>query len=266
MNRYLFGKLCIAVFWFLVITPLISAENLETPYFSIMYPPSDASLARTIAESMERARETLTEELGVSHENPLKIKFVSCLADEGKARYLPDRRTIEVLTTEAMTRSFGGKCPPLRFIKGVLWHEYIHFLQHQAMRRFIKARNALWFIEGTAEYLGTLRFMGRYSPKAVWKEGEAILSGSRLPTLEDLNRYHRTNQYPLTTYFFSSDAVAFLAHQWGMEPLRQMTKGMGEGRELPQCLSESLGIDLKTFENEWHHNLEKRYKRYIRNS
>jgi len=245
---------------------LVSAENLETPHFFIMYPPSDASLAKTIAESMERARETLTDELGVSHENPLKIKLVSRLTSGGKARYLPDRKIIEILTTEAMTRSFGGRCPPPQFIKGVLWHEYIHFLQHQAMKRFVKDHDALWFIEGTAEYFGTLRFIGRYSPEAVWKEGETILSRGRLPTLEDLNWCHRTDQYPLTTYFFSSDAVAFLVARWGMEPLRQMTKGMGDGKGLPQCLSESLGIDLKTFEREWHHSLEKKYRRHIRNS
>lgn len=266
MNRYFLRTLCIWLFWSLLITPLVSAENLETPHFFIMYPPSEASLAKTIAESMERARETLTEELGVSHENRLKIKLLSCLYNRGKALYFPDRKIIEVLTTEAMTRSFGGRRPPLQFIKGVLWHEYIHFLQHQAMRRFVKDRNALWFIEGTAEYLGTQRFMGRYSPEAVWKEGETILSRGRLPTLADLNRYHRTNRYPLTTYFFSADAVAFLVHKWGMEPLRRMTKAMGEEKGLPQCLSESLGIDLKTFEREWHDSLEKKYRRHIRNS
>jgi len=266
MGRHLLDRLWMVLLWFVLITPLVSAENLETPHFLIIYPTSDTSLAKTIAESMEKARETLTEELGVSHENPLKIKLVSHVANKGYARYLPDRRTIEVLTAEGMTRNLGGQSPPLRFVKGVLWHEYTHFLQHQAMRRFIKDRTALWFIEGTAELLGTLRFIGRYSPEAVWREGETILSRSRLPTLDDLNRYHQTNQYPMTTYFFSSDAVAFLVQKWGMDPLRQITKDMGGGRKFPQCVDDRLGIDLKTFERQWHDHLKQRYKSYMRNS
>lgn len=266
MHQYLSRKLWMVLCWSLAITPLVSADTLETPHFFIVYPPEDASLAQTLADSMERARETLTAELGVSHEDPLKIRLVSYVGGVGKARYLPDRRTIEVLTTEAMTRSFDGRRSPLRFIEGVLWHEYTHFLQHRAMKRFIKDRNALWFIEGTAEHLGTLRFIRPHSPEAVWREGETILSGGRLPTLEDLNCFHKTNQCPLTTYFFSADAVAFLVREWGMESLRQMNRGLGEGKGFSQCLSESLGVDLKTFEEQWHQRLENEYKPYIKNS
>jgi len=266
MKRYTFGRLSMVLLLCLVIVPSISAETLESPHFVIIYQPSDSSLARAIAGSIERARETLTEELGVGHENLLKIKFVSFLPSTCKARYLPDRTTMEVLTKEAMTRSFGGECPPFRFVEGILWHEYIHFLQHRAMKRFIKDQNALWFIEGTAEYLGRLRFVKPYSPEVVWKEGQAILSRGRLPTLEDLNRYHSTNQYPLGTYFFSADAVAFLTDKCGIDSLGQITKCRGNGKELPECLYQSLGIDLKTFEREWHDNLEKRYRCYIRNS
>lgn len=254
------------MFWSLVFTRVVSADDLRTPHFLIIYPPQDGSLAQTIAESMERARETLTVELGVTHENPLKIKLVPNVDGTSKAWYLPDRRTIEVSTTEAMTRSFGGKRPPLRFMEGVLWHEYTHFLQHRAMKRFIKSRNALWFIEGTAEHLGTLRFISPHSPEAVWKEGETILSQGRLPSLEDLNLYHRTNQYPLCTYFFSADAVAFLVREWGMESLRQMNRSLGEGKRFSQCLSESLGVDFRTFEVQWHQSLEERYKCNIRSS
>jgi hypothetical protein len=242
-----------------------SAENLETPHFFIMYPPDDAALAEAIVGTLDRARVTLTEHLGVDHESPLKIRLVPSLP-RGLALYIPDRKTIEVLTTEAMTTRFGGNPPPLRFMKAVLWHEYVHFLQHRVMKRFIKDTDALWFIEGQAEHFGTRTFMGQYAAEAVWEEGKAILSGSRLPTLEDLNHYHRTNQYPLTTYFFSSDAVAFLVGQWGMEPLRQINSAMGDGTDLADCISENLSIDLATFEGQWHDDLEKRYRRYIRNS
>lgn len=266
MIRPLFHGLFMMLLLSRFIAPTVSAENLETPHFLIIYPPSDAGLAETIAVSMEGARETLTDDVGINHEHRLTIKLVINLTNGGKARYLPDRRTIQVLTQEAMAESFGGRHPPTQFIEGVLWHEYVHFLQHQAMKRFIKDREALWFIEGTATYLGTLRFVRPYSPQAVWKEGESILSGGRLPTLEDLNHYHQTNHYPLTTYFFSSEAVAFLIDQWGMESLRQITRAMGEGEELRKCLSESLGIDANAFEVQWHDNLEKKYRRHIRNS
>lgn len=266
MNRFHFRTICIVFFWPLFLTTLASAEILETPHFLIIYSQPEAALASTIAKTMEEARATLTEELGVTHDDSLRIKLVPHLTSGGEARYLPDRRVIEILTTEAMTNNFDGKCPPIEFIKGVLWHEYTHFLQHQVMKRFIKDGEALWFIEGTAEYLGTQKFFSKYSPEAVWKEGKPILSDRRLPTLEDLNRYHRTHEYPLTTYFFSADAVAFLVDKWGMEPLREMTVAVGEGKELSQCLSESLGIDLQSFEREWHRDLETRYKHYIRDS
>lgn len=265
MNRRFYFSIAILLFCSLIIPPWASGETLATPHFLIIY-PSDASLAKEIAETMEEARETLTEELGVSHEDLLKIKLVPHLTSGGEARYLPDRRIIEVLTDQAMADKSGGNRPPLRFIKGVLWHEYIHFLQHQSMRRFIKDRKALWFIEGTAEYLGTQRFIGRYPAEAVWEEGKTVLSRRRLPTLEDLNHYHTTNQYPLTTYFFSSDAVAFLVDKWGTDPLQQITQEIGEGKELTACLSESLGIDFESFEREWHKDVEGRYKSYIRDS
>ena len=266
MNHYLRRALCFAFLWSLVVPSLVSAEKLETPHFLVLYPPSDASLAEAIAGSMEEARETLSEELGVSHANPLKIRLLPNVANNGYARYLPDRRTIEVVTTQGMTKRFGGQSPPFRFIEGVLWHEYVHFLQHQAMRRFIKDRDALWFIEGTAELLGTQRFMGRYSPEAVWEQGKDILSEGRLPTLDDLNRYHQTNQYPVPTYFFSSDAVAFLVQKWGMDALCQITRDIGEGKKLAQCVDDRLEVDLTAFEREWHRDLEQRYRSHMRNS
>ncbi len=215
---------------------------------------------------MEEAREILTEELGVNHEDVLKVRLVPHLTSGGEARYLTDRKVIEVLTDQGMVEKGGGKRPPSRFRKGVLWHEYIHFLQHRSMRRFIKDREALWFIEGTAEYLGTQRFIGRYPAEAVWEEGKTVLSRRRLPTLADLNHYHATNQYPLTTYFFSSDAVAFLVDRWGTDPLKKITQEIGQGKELTACVSESLGIDLESFEREWHKDVEDRYKSYIRDS
>jgi hypothetical protein len=265
MYRRLFSGFCMVFFCLLTVTSLVSAEILETPHFLILYPAEDAALAETIADTMEKAHGTLTAELGVDHVNSLKIKLVPVVYG-GKALYRPDRRTIEVLTTEAMTASFGGKQPSLRFIKGVLWHEYVHFLQHQVMKRFIKDRNALWFVEGTAEYLGTTKIGGRHSPEAVWKEGETILSEMRLPTLEELNLYLATRQFPLVSYFFSCDAVAFLVHKGGMEAVCQITEDMGTGEELSECLFESLGIDLPTFESEWHRDLEERYRSFIKNS
>ncbi len=266
MNRYLSHTLFTMICWSALVVSLVSAETLETPHFLIVYPLQEVSLAGTIVETMEEARDILTQELGVAHENPLKIRIVPHLTTGGKARYLPDRRVIDVLTKEAMISDSGGNEPPLRFIQGVLWHEYIHFLQHQIMKRFIKDRDALWFIEGTAEHLGTQRFIGPYSPQAVWEEGKNILSQGRLPSLEQLNRYHTTDQYALTTYFFSSDAVAFLVEKWGMEVLRQITEGIGQGKDLPQSLSEILGTDLQSFEKQWHDSLEERFKAYIRSS
>ncbi len=267
MNRYLIHTISTVALWSLLVASVVAAENLETPHFLMIYPPADTSLAKTITEAMETARETLPAKLGVSHENQLKIKLVPRLSGGvGVALYMPERRTMEVLTAEAMTSRFGGTRPTLRFIKGVLWHEYVHFLQHQVMKRFINDRSALWFIEGTAEFLGTVSAMGPYSPEAVWREGETILSGQRLPTLTDLNGYHKARQYSLPTYFFCSDAVAFLVKTWGMESLRQITRAMGEDQDLPECLSESLGIGLEAFEQRWHEDLRKRYKSYIRNS
>jgi len=265
MNRYL-SQTLLMICWSVLIIYSVSAENLETPHFFIIYPPQEVSLAGTIAETMEDARTTLTQELGILHEDPLKIRVVPHLNTGGKARYRPDRRVIEILTKDAMIREFDGTKPPLEFIRGVLWHEYVHFLQHQTMKRFIKDRDALWFIEGTADYLGTQRFIGPYSPQAVWEEGKGVLSGGRLPTLADLNRYHSTDEYPLMTYFFSSHAVAFLVDNWGMETLRRLTEGIGEGKGLAQSIAETLDIDLHRFENRWHQDLEKRFKSYIRSS
>jgi hypothetical protein len=266
MNRSLFHRVCLGLLWAVILAPIAYAENLETPHFRIIYPPSDTSLAETITASMEGARETLTEALGVEHDNQLMIKIVPRLDNKSQARYLPDRKTIEVLTIEAMKESLGGRRPNIRFIKGVLWHEYIHFLQHQAMKRYIKDRNALWFIEGTAGYLGDLRFIRRNSPEAVWAEGAAFLSAGRLPTLYDLNGLHASKEYPLAAYFFSTDAVGFLIQQGGTALLGDITRRMGQGEELGECLLGLLGISLEAFEKQWHDDLEKKYRRYIRNS
>ena len=173
---------------------------------------------------------------------------------------------MEILSTEGMTRRFGGNPPPSRFIEGVLWHEYVHVLQHQAMKRFIEDRRALWLIEGTAELLGSQKFIPPYTPEDVWQRGEAILSGGRLPTLEDLNTYLMTNRYAVRTYVFAADAVAHLVQTWGIESLRSVTRCMGEGKRLPDCLQKNLGVDLKTFETDWHESLERRYRAHMRHS
>ena len=251
--------------WPILLATSVSGETVKTPHFLVVYPPSDASFAKTIADSLEKARETLTVELTVKHNHPLKVKLVPSLY-QGLARYVPDRRTMEVLTKEGLATTFNGQCPPLQFIEGVLWHEYVHFLQHQVMKRFIKDRTALWFIEGTAEFLGSQKFIPPYASETVWAQGKTMLSGGRLPTLDDLNRYHIANQCPVPTYFFSADAVNFLVQAWGMEPLQQITKTLGEGKGLLECLKESLGIDCRTFEDAWHRDLETRYRVYIKNS
>jgi hypothetical protein len=251
--------LCLAV-----LVRLAAADTLKTPHFLIIYPVSDATLAETIATSMEGARDTLTTELGVTHEYQLKIKLVPGLSNGHNAQYLPHDKTIEMLTTEGMTELLGGRRPPMQFIKAILWHEYVHFLQHRIMKRFIHSRDALWFIEGTANYLGTLRFIGRDSPGAVWEEGRTILARRQLPKLEDLNRYHETKQYPTVAYFFSTEAVEFLVNEWGIEALRQINLKLGKGKELRRCIPDVTGIDLKTFETRWHKSLKRVYASKIR--
>jgi len=236
----------------------IATATTETSHFLVVFQPSNASLAKKILDSLEEARETLTVELGVEHDHPLKVKLIPHLAHQGLARYLPDRQIMEVLTEGGLTRTFRGQLPPEAFIEGVLWHEYVHFLQHQLMKRFIKDRTALWLIEGTAESLGTQRFIRPYPPGTVWTEGKAMLSGGRLPTLAELNRYHMTSEYPIPTYFFSADAVTFLIQTWGMASLQEITRTLGTGKGLSECLKESLDMDVESFEDAWHRDLETR--------
>jgi hypothetical protein len=266
MKRRLAIGLFLAWSCLALVAPSVSAETTETSHFLVVFEPSDASLVTTIIDSLERARETLTVELGVEHNRPLKVRLIPHLAYQGLARYVPDRQTMEVLTKEGLARIFSGQLPPAAFIEGVLWHEYVHFLQHQVMKRFIKDRTALWLIEGTAESLGTRRFIRPYPPGTVWARGKTMLSGGHLPTLAELNRYHMTNQYPVPTYFFSADAVTFLIQTWGMASLQEITRALGKGEKLPECLKGSLGMDLETFEDAWHRDLETRYKAHIRNS
>jgi hypothetical protein len=267
MKRSSFPRMVWLVWWWpILLATSVSGETLTTPHFLVVYPSCEASFAQTIASSLEKARETLTLELTVKHNHPLKVRLVPRLTYQGLARYVPDRRTMEVLTKAGLATTFDGQCPPLPFIEGVLWHEYVHFLQHQVMKRFIKDRTALWFIEGTAEFLGTLKFIPPHPPETVWAQGKTMLSDGRLPTLDELNRYHITNQYPVPTYFFSADAVKFLIREWGMERLQQITKALGEGKGFLECLKEGLGIDRRTFEQAWHRDLETRYKVFIKNS
>jgi len=244
----------------------VSAETTKTSHFLVVFEGADASLAKTILDSLGRARETLTIELGVEHDRPLKVRLIPHLAYQGLARYLPDRQTMEVLTKEGLARTFNGELPPAAYIEGVLWHEYVHFLQHQVMKRFIKDRTALWLIEGTAQSMGTRRFIRPYPPETVWTQGKTMLAGGRLPTLAELNRYHMTSRYPVPTYFFSADAVTFLIETWGMGCLQKITRALGTGKKLPECLKENLGMDVDAFEAAWHRDLETRYKTHIRNS
>jgi len=51
-----------------------------------------------------------------------------------------------------------------------------------------------------------------------------------------------------------------------MDALHCLAQGMGEGRGLDQSMRGSLGIDIKTFEGQWHQELEQRYASYIRKS
>ena len=266
MTRGLALGLSLVWFCLTLVAPSVCADTTETAHFLVVFEPSDASLAKTILDSLERARETLTVELGVEHDHPLKVKLIPHLAHQGLARYLPDRQIMEVLTKDGLTRTFGGQLPPEAFIEGVLWHEYVHFLQHQLMKRFIKDRTALWLIEGAAESLGTQRAIRPYPPGTVWSQGKTMLSGGRLPTLAELNRYHMTSEYPVPTYFFSADAVTFLIQTWGMASLQKITTALGTGRGLSECLKESLGMDVEAFEDAWHRDLETRYKTHIRNS
>ena len=112
MNRWLALGLFLVWSCLTLVAPSVSADTTETSHFLVVFQPSNASLAKKILDSLEEARETLTVELGVEHDHPLKVKLIPHLAHQGLARYLPDRQIMEVLTEGGLTRTFRGQLPP----------------------------------------------------------------------------------------------------------------------------------------------------------
>ena len=83
MNRWLAPRFWLVWSCLVLLGTSVSAETTKTPHFLVVFEGADASLAKTIVESLGRARETLTIELGVEHDRPLKVRLVPHLAYQG---------------------------------------------------------------------------------------------------------------------------------------------------------------------------------------
>ena len=139
--------------------------------------------------------------------------------------------------------------------KHVIHHELVHafindYIYGGNLKNMIKSavrvRIPLWMNEGLAEYLAD-----KWNTKSdMWMRDLAI-NGGELPQIRMLNGYW--------AYRGGQSVWRFITSKWGDESIAEIFSQIKFNNSIEKALEESLGINLKELNKQWHHYLKEQY-------
>ncbi|MGB9596326.1 MAG: peptidase MA family metallohydrolase, partial [Candidatus Poribacteria bacterium] len=238
----------------------------KTTHFTIYYYPEASHLVRVMGDMAEVAYAKISEIL--EHDVRKKIPLILYKSHA-------DFRQTNVIT-ETLTEGVGGFSELLKYrvvipftgsmddFQKVITHEITHVFQFDILYKNTLSHiytgeflysPPLWFIEGMSEYMAD-----------DWNaEGEMVLKdaifNNEIVPLTQLQDFNILGSRVYLGYKEGQSAVTFLAEKYGVEKLSEILRELAISRtkDMDEALKNTIGIDLKGFNEEWEESIKKRY-------
>jgi hypothetical protein len=217
----------------------------------------DRALAPVLIDTVARAREALTRDLGVDWPLPTRIVVVRDLLSLSAMTGLPYK---SAQTTGTVAVAKWGRVTllsPRASHHGYAWRDTIaHELTHLAVTRASRDMAPLWLQEGVAKreevrWRDPGPFDDRPPPDAVAARGMEIGLGLPLDKLGPSIAMLPSADAAMVAFAEVTSFVRFYAQTQGDDALRKVLHELRAGREPDAALQASSGADLKTWDTRW---------------
>ncbi|HLK36235.1 MAG TPA: hypothetical protein VKU41_05745 [Polyangiaceae bacterium] len=218
----------------------------------------DRALGPLLMDTIARARDALSRDLGVDWPRPTRVVVVRDLLSLSAMTGLPYRSAQTTGTVAVAKWGRVNLLSPRASLHGFAWRDTVaHELTHLAVTRATADRAPLWLQEGVAKneevrWRDPGPFDDRPSPESVTQRGAEL--GLTLP-LDRLG--------PSVAMLPSADAAAvafaevtsfvrfYMSSGTGTSALRDLLAGLREGKNPDAALVAASGADLKAWDVRW---------------
>lgn len=219
----------------------------ETEHFIIRYTAADRSVIAMVAAAAEQAYSPVTAALGCQ---PPGKSLIIVYPDKGALRKVFDWPESE----NAMGVYWGGVIQLLsprvwmlqpasqeEFITtGPMVHEYTHLV----FDYMTNGNYPRWFTEGLAQYM-------EYRVNGYQWLAANNLRSHRLYSMQELDDHFDRLDNQALAYRESLAAIRYIADNYGVAALRQITAELQAGEDIRQAIRETAGMDYRQYEASW---------------
>jgi hypothetical protein len=217
----------------------------------------DRALTPLIVETVVKARDALSKDLGVTWPRPTRIIVVRDLLSLSAMTGLPYK---SAQTTGTVAVAKWGRVTllsPRASQNGYAWRDTIaHELTHLAVTRATRDRAPLWLQEGVAKreevrWRAPGPFDDRPSPDAIATQGIARKLDLPLDQLGPSIAMLPSANAALVAFAEVTSFVRYYAANAGDDALPKLLKVLRDGKEPDAALAEASGTDLKGWDVRW---------------
>jgi hypothetical protein len=217
----------------------------------------DRALGPLLFETIVKARDVLTRDLGVTWPRPTRVVIVRDLLSLSAMTGLPYK---SAQTTGTVAVAKWGRVTllsPRASRHGYPWRDTItHELTHLAVTRASRDRAPLWLQEGVAKREETRwrdpgPFDDRPSPDAIVQRGFELNLGLPLDKLGPSIAMLPSADAALVAFAEVTSFVRFYATTQGDDALPRLLHELREGKEPDGALTGASGADLKAWDGRW---------------
>jgi hypothetical protein len=224
----------------------------------------DRALAPLLFETVVRARDALTRDLGVDWPRPTRVVVVRDLLSLAAMTGLPYE---SAQTTGTVAVAKWGRVTllsPRASRHGYAWRDTMaHELTHLAVTRASRDRAPLWLQEGVAKreevrWRDPGPFDDRPPADAVIQRGQELRLGFPLDKLGPSIAMLPSADAAMVAFAEVTSFVRFYARSEGDSALPRLMAELRAGREPDDALMAASGADLKAWDAKWHAYLASR--------
>jgi hypothetical protein len=217
----------------------------------------DRALAPLLFDTVARARDVLTRDLGVEWPRPTRLVVVRDLLSLSAMTGLPYK---SALTTGTVAVAKWGRVTllsPRASRHGYPWRDTVaHELAHLAQTRASRDRAPLWLQEGVAKRQETRwrdpgPFDDRPSPDSVVHRGLELRMTLPLDKLGPSIAMLPSADAALVAFAEVSSFVQFYVRSAGEEALPKLLAALRDATDTDAALVTASGADLKTWDGRW---------------
>jgi hypothetical protein len=217
----------------------------------------DRALAPLLFETVAKARDALTRDLGVDWPRPTRIVVVRDLLSLSAMTGLPYPSAQTTGTVAVAKWGRVALLSPRASRDGYPWRDTLaHELTHLAVTRATRDRAPLWLQEGIAKREEVRWRIGgpfddRPSAEAIVKHGEQQGIGFALDRLGPSIAMLPSADAAMVAFAEVTSFVRFYAQSQGAEALPKLLGELKTGKEPDEALVAATGTDLRGWNGKW---------------